>query len=76
MSEAQIMTWALFLYGLAILLGLVAAALSALPPRPARHRVPETPERWAPSLGPGWVLHMDGQAEYVPHGRHRRGPPW
>lgn len=76
MSEAQIVSWAYFLWGLALLLGVVAAALFALPPKGTRYRVPEAPSPWAPDLGPGWVLHMDGQAEYVPHGRPRRGPPW
>lgn len=71
------MIWAWFLYGLALLLGVVAAGLSAMPPKRSRHRAPqapEAPEQWAPSLGRGWVLHMDGQAEHIPHGRPHRGP--
>lgn len=72
------MIYALYLYGLAVLLGLIAAALSALPRPPAgRHHLSSTPERWAPSLGPGWVLHMDGTAEFRPRrGRLRWEEPW
>lgn len=76
------MIYALYLYGLAILLGLAASALSALQPQPGgRHRFPgATPEPWAASLGPGWRLRMNGDAEYVPR-RLREEPkvsalPW
>jgi hypothetical protein len=59
------MIWALVLYGLALLLGLAAYALSALVPA-AEHAAAATRERWVPGLGPGWLLRMDGTAEYRP----------